>query len=135
MNIIVCVDDHGGMLFHGRRQSKDRTLRAQARLLSENEPLWMNAYSAKQFAEDGIPVVVDEAFLAHAPDNGWCFVEDCDITPFLHRIEKIVLYRWNRLYPSDQTFPLELLDRWEMISSREFAGSSHECITEEVYRL
>jgi len=136
VNIIVCVDDAGGMLFNGRRQSKDRILRAQARLLAEKKPLWMNSYSAKLFAEDGIPVVIDEAFLEHAPDDAWCFVENADVIPFADKIQKLAIYRWNRQYPSDVKFPLSLFEsRWECISTREFAGSSHDQITEEVYCL
>ena len=136
MNIIVCVDDTGGMLFNGRRQSKDRILRAQAHLLAGGGPLWMNSYSAKQFAEDGIPVVVDEAFLEHAPEDTWCFVENVDITPFAYSIQKVALYRWNRQYPADIKFPHALFEgRWKQVSTREFAGNSHDQITEEVYCL
>lgn len=134
MNIIVCVDDAGGMLFNGRRQSKDRILRAQARLLAEEKPLWMNSYSAKQFAEDGVPMVVDEAFLEHAPENAWCFVENVDVIPFADKIQKLAVYHWNRQYPSDIKFPLAVfVSRWKCVSTREFSGSSHDKITEEVY--
>lgn len=136
MNIIVCVDDAGGMLFNGRRQSKDRVLRAQAQQLAGGKPLWMNSYSAKQFAEDGGSVVEDEAFLENAPEDAWCFVENVDVTPFADKIQKLAIYRWNRQYPSDVKFPLDLLeDRWKCVSTREFAGSSHDKITEEVYCL
>ncbi len=136
MNIIVCIDDEGGMLFNGRRQSKDRLLRQQARLLANGQPLWMNAYTARQFAEDGEPVIIDEAFSAKAPQDAWCFVEDPDLIPSTDKIQQVALYRWNRLYPSDVKFPMALFEgRWEQISTREFAGNSHEKITQEVYRL
>lgn len=135
MNIIVCVDDHSGMLFFGRRQSMDSLLRREAAALAAGEPLWMNGYSAKQFADDGVPLCVDENFLENAPEDAWCFVENRDITPFVHKIGKIALYRWNRLYPSDMKFPQQLFaGKWECLSKRDFPGSSHECITEEVYR-
>lgn len=136
MNIIVCIDDGGGMLFAGRRQSKDRVLRQQARDLAQGQPLWMNSYTARQFAEDGCEVVTDNAFLDNAPADAWCFVENSRLLPYLSKIEKVAVYRWNRLYPSDVSFDLEdLLPGWQLISSREFSGSSHECITEEVYQL
>jgi len=136
MNIIVCVDDDGGMLFLGRRQSKDRILRAQARLLAQGQPLWMNDYTARQFAGDGKTVVVDEDFLDKAPQDAWCFVENVDVRAFLDKIDKVAMYRWNRLYPSDAKFPMELFaGRWKPISTREFTGSSHDRITEEVYLL
>ena len=134
MNIIVCIDDAGGMLFNGRRQSKDRILRQQAGLLGQ--PLWMNSYTASQFTDDGIAIMKDEAFLDHAPEDAWCFVENTDLIPFADKIRKIVVYRWNRMYPSDMKFPLDqFVHRWHPVSSREFAGSSHERITEEVYSL
>lgn len=136
MNIIVCVDEQNGMLFGGRRQSKDRILRRQVRLLAQNTPLWMNGYSARQFEEDGQPVYIDENFLETAPAGAWCFVENTDMMPYLRRIEKVAVYRWNRLYPSDVKFPMAVFEeKWTKLSSREFAGSSHERITEEVYQL
>lgn len=136
MNIIVCIDDAGGMLFSGRRQSKDRILRQQARALAQGQMLWMNSYTARQFAEDGCQVVVDDAFLDNAPADAWCFVENSELLPYLSKIEKVAVYRWNRLYPSDVRFELEELSAgWKQISSREFRGSSHDRITEEVYQL
>ena len=55
---------------------------------------------------------------------------------YLSKIEKVAVYRWNRLYPSDLRLDLETLLRGRhMISRREFPGSSHERITEEVYQF
>lgn len=136
MNIIVCIDDSGGMCFNGRRQSKDSVLRAQARQLAQGQPLWMNAYTARQFAEDGYHIIIDELFLENAPRDAWCFVENVDVIPFADKIQKIAIYHWNRLYPSDVEFPQARFEgKWERIHTRDFAGSSHERITEEVYCL
>ena len=136
MNIILCIDDENGMLFHGRRQSKDRVLRQQVRALAQGHPLWMNSYTARQFSEDQCETVVNEAFLENAPEDAWCFVENCDLQAYTERIQRVVLYRWNRRYPSDVKFPMELFaDKWSLISTRNFPGSSHEKITEEVYHL
>ena len=64
----------------------------------------------------------------------FCFVEDQDITPYAARIEKIILFRWNRTYPADVYFNMELLSSgWILKETEEFEGSSHEKITEEVY--
>lgn len=136
MNIIVCIDDAGGMLFNGRRQSKDSVLRQQAVMLANGQPLWMNSYTARQFAEDAYQGIVDEQFLENAPETAWCFVEKDDLLPYIAKIRQVTVYRWNRLYPSDVKFPMEQFEnRWQPVSTREFAGSSHERITEEVYRL
>ena len=135
MNVIVCIDEENGMLFNGRRQSKDRVLREHAAAFAGGK-LWMNGYTAKQFIEDGCDMIADEAFLSNAPEDAWCFVENADIKPYLDQISRVAVYRWNRLYPSDVKFPMaEFSARWTLVSREEFAGSSHERITQEVYQL
>ena len=136
MKIMVCLDDRDGMLFANRRQSMDRILRQQALILAGEQPLWMNNYSAKQFAEDGGNIAVDAAFPENVPKEAWCFVENTDLTPWLPEIRQVVIYRWNRHYPATQWFPMDYFkDKWVLTGRREFAGSSHDIITEEVYSL
>ena len=135
MKIIVCLDERNGMLFAGRRQSMDSILRREALNLAVAQPLWMNGYSAGQFGQEG-NIRVDEDFLSHAPEDAWCFVENTDLTPYLERISQVAVYRWNRHYPSTAWFPMDYFaDKWQLRSARDFAGSSHETITEEVYTL
>ena len=136
MKLIVCLDDKDGMLFAGRRQSKDVALRQRVLELTKESCLWMNAYSAGQFAEKAAHLRCDEAFLDKASAGEYCFVENRDVAPYAERIEEVVIYRWNRAYPSDMKFPVQLFaDRWQRISHVEFTGNSHELITEEVYTL
>ena len=133
---IVCVDDRGGVLFNRRRQSQDALLRADALAAAAGSRLWMSAYTRSQFREDtGTALIVDENFLEKAGPGDYCFVEGAALTPHLDRVEAVVLYRWNRCYPFDTSLDLAL-DRppWRLASSEEFAGSSHERITKEVYR-
>ena len=47
--------------------------------------------------------------------------------------EKIVLYHWNRSYPGDFFFDIDVTKAWHCVFTRSFAGSSHDKITEEVY--
>ena len=47
-------------------------------------------------------------------------------------MQKIILYRWNRVYPADLYFDIDLKN-WHIKESNDFAGSSHDKITEEVY--
>lgn len=136
MNIIVCLDDKNGMLFAGRRQSKDSLLRKRVLELVGSSPLWMNGYTAGQFTEDAENLRCDAAFLEKAALGEYCFVENTDITAYADQIESVVIYRWNRVYPSDAQFPVNLFnDRWQLASRFDFAGSSHEWITEEIYTL
>lgn len=135
MNIIVCVDDNLGMTFNRRRQSQDRVLRERILSLARGAVLWMNAYSRKQFAADAVPQPrVDEAFLELAGTGEFCFVENLPLLPYEDKIEQLILYRWNRRYPADRRFDIPLEEHgWTLAETAEFAGSSHEKITEERY--
>lgn len=131
MIVVICVDDNGGIRFNHRRQSQDRLLREHLLQRTAGSRLWMNAYSAKQFDPNG-PFMVDEHCLDKAAPGEYCFVEDQDIVPYESNIESILLYKWNRIYPADQHFPLSL-EKWKLVAQVDFPGSSHEKITEEVY--
>lgn len=133
MKLIVCLDDHNAMAFNNRRQSMDRNLRAQMLERCKTARLWMNAYSARQFEELPEFAIVNENFLQLAEKESFCFVEITDVTPFAHKIDSVIVYRWNRVYPADLYFPEELLKNRRNVSSREFVGSSHDRITEEIY--
>lgn len=136
MKIIVCLDDKNGMLFNRRRQSKDSILREKLLEKVGNETVWMNAYSASQFPQTAPNMKIDELFLEKAGQGEYCFVENVNVTEFAPRVEELTVYRWNRAYPADTKFPIELFEkRGKLISRVDFAGSSHERITEEVYVL
>ena len=136
MTLILCVDDMLGMLFNNRRQSKDKALRQNMLELTRDSKLWMNAYSASQFDEIADNICVHEAFLEKADPEDFCFVENADIAQYAHRVSSVILYRWNRIYPSDKQFPAELFkNRWYLENRTDFPGTSHETITREVYVL
>ncbi len=65
MQVIVCVDDNGGMMFNKRRQSRDRVLCEWVMRLSEGHRVYMSAYSAKLFSEDD-RIIVSENYLEEA---------------------------------------------------------------------
>lgn len=132
MILIVCVDNKNGMLFNRRRQSQDRILRARILEMTAQSRLWMNAYSAKQFDESAPQITVAEDFLLRAASGEYCFLENADPTPCLDRLEQVILYRWNRDYPADVRFTLDL-SGFRLCQREDFAGSSHEKITEEIY--
>ncbi|MBR6531927.1 MAG: ribonuclease Z [Clostridia bacterium] len=130
MKIIVCVDKKNGMLFNSRRQSQDEEIRNRIIGISKDSTLWMNDYSAKQFNNTD-NIRISESFLNEAQNGDYCFVENCEIIP--DRIESVILYKWNRNYPADMFFEIDLKKLFKKISSTDFAGSSHEKITEEIY--
>lgn len=136
MKLIVCLDDRDGMLFNRRRQSSDRFLCKRLLVLSKNSILRMNSYSASLFGEQTSHVTVSEDFLETAEENDFCFLENADISPYAEKVNTVIIYRWNRVYPSDVKFPLQLYaDRWHLTGKYDFSGSSHERITEEIYTL
>lgn len=132
MNIIVCVDDQMGMLFNKRRQSKDRVVR-QDMLALVPDKLLVSPYTAKQFEEtEQERLLVAEDFLSQAAEGNYCFVEDADIVPYADKIEHIVVYRWNRMYPADTHFTIPLSEF--MLKERTYlTGYSHPDIVREVY--
>ena len=148
MKIIVCVDNQNGMMFNHRRQSQDRVLRKRILELTGGKKLWMNAYSQKQFLQvnGNMPkeqeqpgqlgqsgqIQADEAFLEKAGPGEPCFVEDRSVAPFAGRVERVVLYRWDRAYPADLYWDLSL-EGWTLARREEFPGFSHKLITKEVY--
>lgn len=132
MIAVVCVDEKNGMLFNRRRVSRDRIQQEDLLRLCGEKKLWINGFSAKLFAPLAEKVFVDDAFLQIAGMGEFCFVEDQPLQPWLDRLEGVIVYRWNRAYPSDQVFDLDLSDfTWQ--EKLEFAGSSHERITREIY--
>ena len=122
---IVCLEERRGMQFGGRRVSRDRVV-----------TVWMNPASEKLFAEqkESGKVTLQAAadFLEQAGEGEYCFVENTGLQAVEAKIEKIIVFWWNRHYPSDRKFDLDL-SKWNKVSEEEFAGYSHEKITKEVY--
>lgn len=132
MILAVCVDEKLGMLFNKRRQSKDRELRKDLLALTD-QPLWVNSYTAKQFAEDEkVRLHIQEDFLDDIGEDELCFVENLPLDGHEHDITKLIVYRWNRIYPADVRFPYDL-SSWQLESEYEFTGSSHDRITRCIY--
>ena len=134
MIIAVCIDDKGGMLFNRRRQSQDRLLREDLLREAGGRTIWMNAYSAKQFAPVPENIRIAEDFASLAGRGEFCFFEDADPVPWLDKAEMVIVYHWNRRYPTGQPFPPfpQPLAGWTVKAREDFAGASHECITKEI---
>lgn len=133
MIAIICLDDKNGYLFNKRRQSQDRILRAKLIEMAGDSKLWMNAYSQKQFENEMSPVIeVDEEFAYKAGEGEYCFFENVSLEDYLDRTEKILVVKWNRVYPSDRKFDISSTS-FRLERSEEFQGSSHEKITIEEY--
>ena len=135
MILVSAVDDRFGTGFNHRRQSRDTALRRALICEAAGAPVWMNAYSLRQFKEETVQadIRVSENFLFEAKDGEFCFAENIPVGAAESRAEKIILFRWNRTYPADIYFDVDLSKGWFLAESEDFAGKSHEKITKEVY--
>ena len=123
MVLIVCLDEDNGMMFNNRRQSKDCELRKNMLTMVGESKLWMSEYSKGQLGETfNTCENINEA--------DYIFIESSKDIPAVE-FEKIIVYRWNRKYPSDMVFDLK---NRQLVSSEEFKGNSHDKITKEVYQ-
>lgn len=132
MKIIVCVDDKMGMMFNHRRQSRDIEVIRDMEDYLNGRPLWIKQYSEKIFEESSAMLHLDEELFTNAKEEDICFVEDENPGCFAERINEIILYRWNRLYPSDLRMKMDLTG-WKLNEVKEFTGKSHKKITREIY--
>lgn len=75
-------------------------------------------------------IQADEAFLEKTGPGEYCFVEDKDVVPYESQIEEVILCleRVSGRY----VFKMDP-GRLKLAETQEYAGSSHEKITEERY--
>lgn len=133
LTVVLTVDDAMGLAFNNRRQSRDRNLIED--LMSEiNGPVYVTGYSMPLFEKFADRVYVAEDPIKSCPDGASCFLEMTDISCFTEIIDKLIIYKWNRLYPSDVRLSGSPLEHgFRLISATDFQGSSHEIITKEIY--
>lgn len=136
MIMIACVDEKNGMMFNRRRQSRDSVVCRDILRECGGRKLYMSAYSGRLFEEAGsADIRICEEVPAAAAEGDACFMEDIRMTGFEDRIRAVILYKWNRRYPADLYFPLDMSDgAWELQQREEFRGSSHDKVTKEVYK-
>ena len=131
--LIACVDDKYGLLFNGRRVSKDETVIKKLLETIGDNKLWMSQYTSSLFQEEDSKVVlIDDEFLTKASKNDYCFIEDAVPDEIKNKAEKLILFKWNREYPSDTKLEMDL-SSYKIDQACEFEGKSHKKITMEVY--
>ena len=131
MIVFITLDDKMCTMFNKRRLSRDEEVCKKVLDISCGKRLLMNAYSSKLFSS-AEEVIVNENFMDEAMEGDFCFVENIMLNPYIDKIEKLVVFKWNRHYPSDTKTDIDF-SLWEITQSVEFSGKSHEKITMEVY--
>ncbi|MCI5911420.1 MAG: ribonuclease Z [Oscillospiraceae bacterium] len=130
MDLIVCLDDDDGMKFNHRRQSRDQKVINDILNNLEGQKLYSDEESRILFPKNRLDIV----YVSDLTDiEGYFFAESTSNIPEEKNIDNLIIYKWNRRYPSDEKFPIPYHE-WKMISSVEFVGKSHEKITKEIYK-
>lgn len=122
MKVIACVDNAMGLCFNHRRVSRDQVVIDQIQSLPV---FYISVYSKKLYPKG---IVIDNANILSPKDI--YLIED--EIPNEDDVNEIVLYQWNRDYPSDLKLSYQL-ENWRCIESVDFAGKSHDTITRKRY--
>ena len=127
MTLYICLDDRSGLQFNKRRQSRDSAVLEDIRTQLTGS-LLIEPFSEKLIREAEIPYVLPP----ETADD--FFAENIPSDELLEQVNKLVIYRWNRLYPSDVRWEPDLPALgFALEETTEFPGTSHEKITREVY--
>ena len=103
MILIVCVDEKNGMLFNNRRQSRDKKLIENILSQTKNKKLWITSFSKEIFSNiKANNLIIDDNFTTKMGKEDCCFVENIEIKTIIEKVNKIILYNWNRSYPADK---------------------------------
>lgn len=134
MTVIFFLDDNKGMLFNNRRLSRDEEVLNDIRTYLQGE-LYITGFSEKYLAASGLPYKVIAALDNFNNDN-YYLIENVSVKEHIDKIDRIIIYWWNRTYPSDMRLDFEPADYgFKSKSIYEFAGKSHEKITREIFEL
>lgn len=132
MVLIVCIEDSNGLMFNNRRVSSDKVVTRDIVKLAGTQIITLSAYSAPLFKDFTDRVGIKEDIFDGT--GSFCFAESGDFMSIMDSVEKLVVYKWNRRYPSDIKFPLDAFKTCMTLdSTEELGGYSHPSITREVY--
>ena len=134
MTVILCIDDRGGMLFGGRRQSRDALLFKDIAKTVGDGLLYISDFSESLLAETELCAVSVPYPLDSAGKGDFVFNECFRIGGHLEDIERLVIYKWNKKYPYDFALDIDpLAAGFSLRESYDFVGRSHDKITKEIY--
>ena len=123
MKIIVIIDEENGILFNNRRVSKDRYIIDD--ILNSYKKIYIDEFSSDLI--DGIICNINDT-----KDDNYYLIENIDIKDYKN-IDEIIIYNFNRLYPSDFKFEFDL-SNYYIRGTSSFEGYSHDKITKTIYK-
>ena len=134
MTVIVCIEDRGGTLFMNRRLSKDRLLTEDIIKTVGDGLLYICEYSKELFEGSRVAIISSADLLKKAGEHDFVFVEGAALAETKDKIDRLIIYKWNRKYPFDKRLDVTPEECGLTLTRVEdFKGYSHEKITKEVY--
>ena len=134
MTVFVCTDERGGMTFMNRRVSSDKILTKDIERTVGDGILYISDFSELLFENSDISVMSVTDPLDIAGEGDFVFIENIPLKESAEKIDRIILYNWNRRYPFDFSLDLSPSDEgFRLVEKSEFKGNSHDKITKEIY--
>lgn len=131
MVLIACVDDNNGLLFNNRRLSSDINVVKDISL--KYDKIICSDYSYDLLKREKFSILNNNDDLVKKTNvEGIYFIEDV-IPENLELFNKIILYCWNRNYPSDLKLNINF-DLFELQETINIDGNSHDIITKTIYK-
>lgn len=136
MNLIVFVDKNNGMLFCGKRQTKDKVLlRYVLDNIVKNSRLYITEYTASLFKniKDNVNIVNNVLTV----DDSDCFcIAECVIPEYydLEKFKTLHVFVWDRAYPATSYLSKLIISKYELDSREtlELSGT-HRTVDHYVY--
>lgn len=133
MKLFICVDKAGGISFNGRRQSRDALVLKDILKRAKGKTVYAGPASGKLLFDAEGFCVTDEPYI-RAGKDGAVFMEI--EPPELDGVTELIVYRWDKLYPSDVKLDTdEIKKRFSKFAVNEIKGNSHDTIKVEVYKV
>ena len=130
MKVLLCVDDNNGMLFNHRRVSSDRAVTEKVNEIADGR-LFITEFSRKLFPDARI---IEEEGVRELGQVDYFFLENVSLASIVDMVSELIVFRWNRRYPSDFCLDIVPEETYIMVSTEDFVGNSHDRITMEVWR-
>lgn len=122
MNYIICIDENNGLSFNNRRLSRDQFMLKD--MFNTYKFISGTNYSLDLFKEYNLENInnnEEHYFIEQTMDN--FNINNCI---------KLIIYNWNRSYPSNVKIDIDLT-LFNLIEEISFVGKSHKKITRITY--
>lgn len=134
ITLALCVDEKGGVLLFGKRQSRDRVLIADFLADAGDKSVLISSFSEILFQNVQNVKICDDP-VSSACDGDFVFIENIALSSVIDSVTELIIYNWNRHYPSDVKIDADpIACGFALAKTYDFQGSSHERITKEIYR-